>query len=127
MLDQTAYDSIVSWLLRTTRESPPPPEISAFNVGLFESSAGYKAYLTGAKRFDETDDDWACEADYAPIEKYFKLPVNFVRDKTWDQLLSDLIEILQAFVKSGEFAQSVFIERQALTVGFDDGNLHRIY
>jgi hypothetical protein len=84
------------------------------------------AYLTGAKVFDENDEDWACEVDYAPAEKYFNLPVNFV-SQTWEQALNNVIGMLTAFANSNDFAQSAFEGRQALTVGFDDGNLHRIY
>ena len=61
-------EEIRHWIQQINDETILPSDIVAFNFGLFESEEGYCIYLTGSKFYDESDDDWACDIDFEPIE-----------------------------------------------------------
>jgi len=65
-------NSIINWIQRISEQEVIPSNIIAFNLGLFKSEEGYCIYMIGSQQYDETDDDWACDDDYEPKEKYFK-------------------------------------------------------
>ena len=64
-------EKIEYWLDQMNVEtSCLPADIVAFNFGLFETENGYGIYLIGSKSYDEQDDDWACDIDFEPEDKY---------------------------------------------------------
>ena len=74
--------SVGAWLTRVTKSERPPADIEAYNIGIFESDGGFQLYLVGAKAYDPLDSDWACDEDFVPREKYFKL-ASEKKLKTW--------------------------------------------
>lgn len=114
-------NEIVSWLNRIDTNEVVPAEISALNVGLFESEDGYRLYLTGAVNYDADDDDWACDQDYEPAEKY--IPVSVGGDMDWESFLNSAIAIVKKYL--AEHPESKVFDR-IVTVGFDDGDLTRV-
>src|SRR3989339_523760 len=66
-------DKISTWLKRINDNESIPKDIKAFNIGIFESEKEYMIYLIGSKEYDTLDDDWACNEDFIPEEKYLGL------------------------------------------------------
>ena len=114
------------WIKRIGRSSPPPPDISALNIGLFETPTGYAAYLIGLKKYDPTDDDWACQEDYSPNEKFLELPAEFVNGKGWQQVENDMLTVIARFLAINASSENVLTNAAVVTVGFDDGTLTRV-
>lgn len=114
-------NEIVAWLDRIDRNEAVPAEITALNVGLFESEDGYRLYMTGAVDYDADDDDWACEQDYEPAEKY--IPVSVGDGLDWESFLNRAVEIVSKYL--ADHPESKVFDR-IVTVGFDDGNLTRV-
>jgi hypothetical protein len=119
------YKRFVSWIERINQSDEIPANLCAFNFGLFESEKGYLMYLIGAESYDETDDDWAVEENFAPTEKYFELGVD-TSDKRWQEIEELAASLLSEFIKSETFQQSFLSKAEFITVGFDDGDLTRV-
>jgi hypothetical protein len=118
-------DVVVAWLRRVTAVEAPPRSVIAFNIGLLETEDGFSAYLAGAKRFDPDDDDWACDEDFAPEERYVPLPVRR-REAGWERVREMVVEAVRGYLASKDAAGSFMAKAKAVTVGFDDGDLVRV-
>ncbi len=75
-------DAVSQWFSAIESKETIPSSIKAINIGLFESDGGYCAYISGAEQYDENDDDWACESDFTPNEKY----LHFIGEKNMNPL-----------------------------------------
>jgi hypothetical protein len=116
---------ISNWLSQLLAAQPPPPNIVAFNVGLFETPDGYCAYLSGATRFDASSDNWALEDAYSPTQRELALPKSIYPFSGWQDALS---QVQGALIRalSHTLKQSPLVQAQAVTVSFDDGDLERV-
>ena len=117
---------IFDWLDRIDHNENIPSTVTAFNIGIFEQDGGYCLYLTGSDVYDADDDDWACDVDFEPAEKYLPLAGPDIKSMEWEEFQNMIVEIvsdyLDTVVKKGA---SIFADR-VVTVGFDDGELVRI-
>lgn len=110
------------WIKHIIETEKPGKEINAYYFGLIESDdVDYTLYLSGSNEFDLEDEDWACNDDFEPKEKYLPLPQYNGLD--WQTVLNETVELLQKFIKSDIFKDSFFAKAQGIAVGFDDGNL----
>ena len=125
-MDERTYKGFAAWLRRVAESSPPPGGMVAYNFGLFESTEGYMAYLTGSREYDPEDDGWACREDYVPDEKYFDLSEAFDTGANWREVLPNVVGMVKRFVESPEVAGTFLSGASAVTVGFDDGDLERV-
>ncbi len=115
------------WIESISLSSPPPSNIKAFNIGLFETPNGYKAYLIGSKEYDPADDDWACQEDYSPTERYLELPASFVQGKDWQEVENGMVTMIKRYLGlAKDFENNIFTSSVVVTVGFDDGTLVRV-
>jgi hypothetical protein len=112
------------WLRRICSTEIPPDSIIAYNIGLFETAEGYSAYLVGAEHYDEEDSDWACEQAFKPQEQYFPFSADGLGN--WEAVQAAVLVATRAFLMSPDGAMSFLAKAQAVTVGFDDGDLERI-
>jgi hypothetical protein len=117
---------IAAWLGRIVSSDTPKQGVKAFNVGLFEIPGGYGAYLIGSKRFDPHDSDWALRKDFIPSERKIVLPLLKTGSITWQTVLSGTVDALRAFLSSPVGASSFLAHAEAVTTGFDDGDLVRV-
>ena len=118
------YEDFRIWIERAGK-TVPPKGIVAFNFGIFETPNGHSIYLTGSREYDPGSDDWACNQDYVPEEKYFALPKD-THTREWQDVLEEVVQFIDRFVKAPEFSESLLASAVAITAGFDDGNLRRI-
>lgn len=72
-----------NWIKKIETSDSPNKKIIAFNFGVFESNESYKIYLIGSKKYDTENEDWACNVDYEPKEKYFDLYNNDLNNAEW--------------------------------------------
>lgn len=75
---------IYKWLEVIDRNEIVPNEITALNIGFFETPDGYSLYLIGAAGYDADNDDWACDEDYEPAEKYLPMAKEIVGNMDWE-------------------------------------------
>jgi hypothetical protein len=114
------------WLKTTTSKQPSMGHLIAFNIGIFENEKGYSVYIVGSKRFDDDDPDWACDGDYSSADNYLTLPDWCVKKQSWEQVLRNVVSEVERFLGSEAIEESFLKHAQAVTVGFDDGDLIRV-
>lgn len=117
--------SIHSWIIRIDESEKIPDSIKAFNFGIFETEDGYQIYLVGATDYDLEDDDWACEEDFIPDEKYLNLGKESEKWE-WEEVQSIVKDSIEQFIKIKVSHDSFLYKAEYLTTGFDDGELERI-
>lgn len=115
-----------NWISDINSHENPSKDIIAFWFGLFETENGFTMYLIGSKEFAENDDDWTCNEDFEPKDKYLNLPNESTTGRNFENVLEDSIDILRAFLESNDFKTSIFSSSIAIAIGFDDGDLIRI-
>ncbi|RDV15471.1 hypothetical protein DXT99_08220 [Pontibacter diazotrophicus] len=118
--------NFTNWLDRINKTESVSDSIVAFNFGLFETERSYTIYLIGSETFDEDDDDWATNVDFEPEEKYFELEPSTVNGKDWESVLEVSEGLISEYVNSENFNNSIFKNAEAITTGFDDGDLVRV-
>ncbi len=119
-----AGQEIEAWLARMAGAEEPPADIVAFNIGLFETATGVTAYLIGARWFDPADDDWACVVNFTPAERYLAVFEDPLVD--WETALCETVAAIQRFLDQPQGQASFLGRAEAVTAGFDGGDLHRI-
>lgn len=115
---------IEDWLLELSHNEVIPENIVALNFGIFESENGYCVYLIGSESYDVDDDDWACDVDYEPVDKYLNIEgvdVGVDSDKFLNEVITILLDII-----SLEKVSAWLLHTKYITVGFDDGVLEKI-
>ena len=103
----------------------PPTEVIAFNFGLMESDQGFVMYLVGGFEYSEEDDDWACIDMPEKTYRYLRLP-DSIQSASWEQVLEQSYATLKELESEGIFKHNMLRNAQALTTGFDDGELIKI-
>lgn len=83
-------------------------------------------YLIGSKKYDSEDEDWACNIDYEPKEKYFDLYDNELNNSDWEFVLNYAVMLIENFIKTEDYKSSFLEKAKHITTGFDDGNLTKI-
>lgn len=118
---------IYNWLAVINEKEILPDGIIAFNFGLFQNSEGYySVYLIGSKIYDANDDDWAVEEDYRPQPRYLHLKNILQGDMDIQQFSNKMCEIIKSYIASDAFPASILKNAQAITTGFDSGDLIKI-
>ena len=111
------------WIDKIETGNLPNEKIKGLNFGLFESADSYMMYLIGAERFDENDENWACEVDYEPEYKYLDLNDSKLNDSDWEYILDYSISLINDYLREND---SFLTNIENITIGFDDGNLTRL-
>ena len=112
---------IIHWL--QINDQPTQTDVVAFNIGIFETEAGYSLYLSGSKTYTPTDDDWACNDDFEPEEKYLEMPMTNHTSDDWKEFKKLAKSSVRKYLDTrGKNADSLFYHK-IVTIGFDDGEL----
>ena len=98
-------------------------EIKAINFNLYEDTDNkWSVELVGTFSFDRDNDDWACDVDYEPVDKYLNIEgVDVDPDKFLNEVITILLDII-----SLEKVSAWLLHTKYITVGFDDGVLEKI-
>ena len=125
-IDILLQEKIEDWLNDINKEaSCLPTDIAAFNFGLFETENGYGIYFIGSKSYDEEDDDWACNIDFEPKNKYLTLSSEHIKVMEWEEFQNEVKSIISTYISSNINQLPIF-KGKVVTIGFDDGNLVKI-
>ena len=116
---------IHSWITRIDESENIPDSIIAFNFGIIETEDGYQVYLIGASDYDLEDDDWACEEDFIPEEKYLNLGEASSK-WDWEEVQSIVKDSVEQFIITRVSPTTFLHKAEYLTTGCDDGELVRI-
>lgn len=122
----TDYTAFSAWLDAVLSAESLPEEIAAFNINLYESAEEadpplFDLQLMGAPFYDPDDADWACEEIFSTGENLFTLSA-----EDWEACLADVIALVEQYLSDGQYAD-LFHAKQALTVGFVDGDLEVLF
>lgn len=115
------------WLEKIASKEQPSSNIKALNFGFFENSENYYSiYLIGSKEYDANDQDWACNEDFVPVDKYFHVKHKSISSLDCEQFLDLVKTTLPKVLESDNLKESFFSKVQHITTGFDDGDLVEI-
>lgn len=107
-----------------------PKEIKAFSFNLFElsSSRGIKfgIELVGTGTFDENNQDWACDEIWEPIERKLFIPESY-STLEWEVCLIKIKTLIENVLKSNSDIAEKLEQKEAVAIGFVDGDLQLIY
>ncbi len=110
------------WLNQIIKIEKPSRKIKGYYFGLFETGEKeFMMYLSGSKEFDVNDDDWACNNDFEPKEKYLSLFQ--YNGFEWEDVLNNVIDMLQSFINTDLYYNSFFAKAEGIATGFDEGDL----
>lgn len=118
---QTAF---AAWLDAAGQEEISS-DVVAYNVGLFEGENGFTAYLVGASSYNPDDSDWACDEAFTPEQRYFEIPRDATGDD-WEDAQRLVAAMVRAYLADANNAGGYLRGADAVTVGFDDGDLELV-
>ena len=111
------------WLVRAL-ENGLPQSVKAFSFNLFEGGrAKFGVEIIGASEFDPTNQDWACEEIWEPLDRKLDIPVSFSGD-TWEECLSAVQSLIRNMLEIDDEVSRILKSRKGIGVGFVDGDLH---
>lgn len=117
------------WLNDALRDGVPD-SVKAFSFNLYEPASindvKFGVELIGASEFDEDDPDWACEEVWEPVQRRLNLPLSF-SGESWEACMVAVRSLIQATLDADGAAAQVLKSRQAVAVGFVDGDLQVIW
>lgn len=126
LLQNALEKEIYGWLSRIVRSERPSSSVIAYNIGLFKTVDGYSAYVIGSEKYDDEDSDWACEEAFVPTDKYLMLPSSQFELGDWETAMREIVKAVKSVLGKPDMQSSFFVKAQALTVGFDSGDLERV-
>lgn len=100
-----------------------PDTVEAINFNLYEDEGSrWTIELIGASRFDEDDEDWACDEVFTTRDDPFT-----IRYKgTWKEVQEIYTSYINHYLEQGKFAE-LLKRYKAVAVGFVDGNISILY
>lgn len=118
------YKDFSKWLDSNLEQLPSG--VIAVNFNLYEgSNQTYDIQLIGTDKFDEDDDDWACEEIFSTGENIFFIPrTEDIED--WEDGLSFIIKMVKRYLENGKYA-NMLKQSQAVGVGFVDGDIETLH
>ncbi len=116
---------IQSWMNRIDTSETINRKIIAFNFGIFKSEEAYTVYLIGSSKYDINDDDWSCNVEFEPKEKYLSLGKHS-SNRSWQEIASIVKSGVEEFIRSRLSPLTFLHTAEYLTVGFDEGELVKI-
>lgn len=118
------YEDFSKWLDNNLKQLPS--DVVAVNFNLYEGlNQTYDIQLIGSDKFDEEDDDWACEEIFSTGEDLFCIPITETIEH-WLDGLSFIRKMIENYLKNGKYA-NVLKQLQAVGVGFVDGDIELLY
>lgn len=110
-----------AWLDKILKEDFSD-DMVAVNFNLYEHrDDNWSMEFIGTSRFDEEDEDWACDAVVSSHERFFIVAVT-----SWEVILNDAIIFLNNYLDVGKYADKLKAY-QAVGVGFVDGNISILF
>lgn len=108
----------------------PPAAVAAFSFNLFESATRgggkFGVELIGAPTFAPTDSDWACDEIWEPSTRQLHIPLAFSGTE-WSGCLARVKALIERELKTQSAISQCLRSRNAVAVGFVDGELFVVW
>jgi hypothetical protein len=124
MPQQHARD-FATWLDRQC-SLPIPSSARAYNINLYQADDSIHVELIGASRYDAENADWACDEVFASRPDLLILPKADVGEE-WEAALKVLVAWAKSYLADLNNRGGRLREAKAVTVGFVDGDLERVW
>lgn len=125
-IDKDEIKRLISfWINRIDDKEFIPKSVKAFNFGIIKSENDYQTYIVGTNNYDTENDDWACEEDFTPKEKYLSLGAGSEK-WNWQEIQSIVKNGIEEFIETRISPLTFVHKAEYLTTGFDDGELLKI-
>jgi hypothetical protein len=118
-----AFQSTFNGWLDSALAQSIPAGIVAFSFNLAEP---WCIEVIGSRRYSEEDSDWACEEAFRPKVPNLDLPKSEV-GSDWESVLEASKKIVSAYLERPSAGSTILKKATAVTVGFVDGDLHRVW
>lgn len=119
--------TLEQWLTDICNNEVPDSLVIAYHFGLFENMEGTSTlYLIGSSVFHELDDDWIANVDFEPADNYHTINEIGFKDLSTEEVLEEVRTRILNFTQTDQYKNSFFANAQAITLGYDDGDLIRI-
>ncbi|KNF09453.1 hypothetical protein CLPU_3c02320 [Gottschalkia purinilytica] len=126
-MKNTDFKNILSnWISQISNEEDLDENIKALNFGIFESENGYTVYLIGSNEYDIDDDEWACNEDFVPKQKYLTFNEGQTIRLNWEDFEELICRTLKSIINSEKVDEYSILNVDNITTGFDDGDLIKI-
>ena len=122
--ERKMYQKVENWL-NSVLTQKVPAGVAAYIFNLYEDEgSNWSIELVGTGRFDEEDEDWACDevADFGTREN----PLTWQKDVEWSEALEEMITVLKQYLDTGMYAD-VLKMGKGVGVGFVDGDIEILY
>ena len=118
------FDEFSCWVDRNLLEHSGM-SVAAYNFNLYEHEEAFVMQLIGAKSFDRSDSDWACDETFSSGEDLFELPRSIV-SADWQEGLRRAKALVKRYLDTGKHASRLKAS-QAVGIGFVNGDLELLY
>lgn len=122
------YSEFVNWLDNLLENNEMPNNTAAFCFNLYEESIEdyvYAVQLVACDKFDENDDDWACEEVWSSEEDIFCVELSDEDEKDWKAAQSLIADWIREYLENGKYSD--ILKSKPVGIGFVDGDLELIY
>lgn len=126
MLNSNFENILKDWIKEISDEETVLENIQALNFGMFESENRYAVYLIGSNEYDTEDDDWACNEDFVPNNKYLEFNQEEICNLDWEDFQELMVESSKNIISSKDISEYKILNIDNITTGFDDGELVKV-
>jgi hypothetical protein len=104
-----------------------PKEVVAFSFNLYEAPRSFQMEVIGTSHYDAKNQDWACDEMFVRRDPLLNLPYSAV-GSSWQRCLESAVGMVGRYLANRESRGSNRLRlAEAVTVGFVDGDLHRVW
>lgn len=126
MINPNIENILKAWIKEISDEETVPENIQALNFGIYESENGYTVYLTGSMEYDIEDDDWACNEDFVPNNRYLEFDQEEICKLDWEDFQEYMVESLKNIISLKDISEYKILNVENIATGFDDGELVKV-
>lgn len=129
MKPQSQYLFSIGQIIRAwlkTIDRTVPTDIIALNIGAFETETGYALHISGARHYDVHNDDWACNEDFVPENRYLEIKNTNSSQSDWKEFQRLAIGAISSYINDNADDNTSLFYNKIVTFGFDDGDLIRL-
>jgi hypothetical protein len=120
------FSSVFNDWLNLALSSPIPDEVQAFSFNLFEPAfvddTKFGVELVGAGAYTPENTDWACDEIWEAKPRQLNIP-RYISGDEWEACLALIKKQVQTLLSSDGSISTALKSRQAVALGFVDGDL----
>ncbi|WP_411882050.1 hypothetical protein [Polaromonas sp. YR568] len=118
-----AFQSRFDAWLDSELAQPVPESVIAFNFNLAEP---WCIEIVGSDSYSDEDSDWACDESFRSANEPLEL-IDVDVGRTWAAVLEGAKILVSAYLSKPSTGSAILRKAEAVTVGFVDGDLERVW